>query len=375
MYIYIYIYIYDIYESGLNNKLHTIMKVLVIGGSAFMGRGVVETFLKEQHEVSILNRGKTPDPFGNKVKRILVSDRNDREAFRNALKSAGNVNVCVDFSAYIPSHVTDVLTVLHGKVGHYIFISTQAVYQSPFWDKKKKVVEDETYMLQIPQKNRTSYGWDKRGCEELLISSYTTGGFPSTRVRIPIINGANDPTYRLWRYHSWLKSKQPIYLTASENIEGYSCLWSEDVVRGIMKIIKAGSKTFGEVYNFSQNERPHPLKVFKIMASTNKYPNNNNGNDDKLVRILSKDMLKHLTKNEIRKLRGWSFLDGMDASLSIEKAKNELNWEPTKMELFYPKIVDWFETGESDLDTSKAPFNDTKLMEKLDKLYNSNSKV
>ncbi len=43
------------------------MKVLVIGGSGYMGKALVNQLLEQQHTVLILNRGRTPDEFGDRV--------------------------------------------------------------------------------------------------------------------------------------------------------------------------------------------------------------------------------------------------------------------------------------------------------------------
>ena len=102
------------------------MKVLVIGGSGYMGKALVEQLLAAGDTVLILNRGRTPDTFGDRVQR-LKADRDDRHGFRAALEAAGEVDAAIDFTAYEAQHVSDVVLVLAGKVGHYVFISTNSV--------------------------------------------------------------------------------------------------------------------------------------------------------------------------------------------------------------------------------------------------------
>ena len=60
---------------------------LVIGGSQFMGRTLVERLLSEKIEVTICNRGKTPSPFGDEVKYITVDRLNNRKEFCRCAKS------------------------------------------------------------------------------------------------------------------------------------------------------------------------------------------------------------------------------------------------------------------------------------------------
>src|SRR5260370_28939101 len=59
------------------------MKVLVIGGTLFIGKLLVEELLKEGHEVAVLHR-KPKHDFGRRVEN-LMADRNDAEALREAL--------------------------------------------------------------------------------------------------------------------------------------------------------------------------------------------------------------------------------------------------------------------------------------------------
>ena len=99
------------------------MKVLVIGGSGYMGKALVDQLLANGDTVTLINRGVTPDSFGDAVTR-LKADRDDRVQFRGALTEAGAVDACVDFSAYDAGHVSDVVLCLTGNCGHYIFIST-----------------------------------------------------------------------------------------------------------------------------------------------------------------------------------------------------------------------------------------------------------
>ena len=98
----------------------------MIGGSGYMGKALVEQLLAAGDTVLVLNRGRTPDTFGDRVQR-LKADRDDRAGFRAALGEAGELDAAIDFTAYEAHHVSDVVLVLAGKVRHYVFISTNSV--------------------------------------------------------------------------------------------------------------------------------------------------------------------------------------------------------------------------------------------------------
>ena len=108
-------------------------------------------------------------------------------------------------------------------------------------------------------------GWDKRGCEEVLVAAHAAGGFPATRLRIPAICGPGDTTYRWLRIHKWLQSGHPLY--ATNPIGGYCACYSLDVVAAVRAAIAAGSKTFGEAYHITQDPPTTLPQVVDAMAA------------------------------------------------------------------------------------------------------------
>lgn len=92
------------------------MKVLVLGGTRFVGRHIVEAALREGHSVDVFARGRTPAPEGA---RLLVGDR---DGDLSALD--GRWDAVVDVSAYVPRQVREATKRLSGRAGRYLFIST-----------------------------------------------------------------------------------------------------------------------------------------------------------------------------------------------------------------------------------------------------------
>ena len=61
------------------------MKILVLGGTRFFGVHLVNALLEDGHEVTIATRGRTADPFGSRVERIIV-ERTDGNAMKEAFR-------------------------------------------------------------------------------------------------------------------------------------------------------------------------------------------------------------------------------------------------------------------------------------------------
>jgi 2'-hydroxyisoflavone reductase len=100
------------------------MKVLVLGGTAFVGRHLVHAALLGGHEETVFNRGRQEAEMPAQVERL----RGDRGGQLEALRGR-RWDVAVDTCGYVPSIVRASATVLADCVEHYTFISSCSVYR------------------------------------------------------------------------------------------------------------------------------------------------------------------------------------------------------------------------------------------------------
>ena len=77
------------------------MKLLVLGGTRFLGRHVVATALAHDHSVTIFNRGRTPQSVEPGVT-VLIGDRDPHIASRACRARDGEWDAVVDTSGYVP---------------------------------------------------------------------------------------------------------------------------------------------------------------------------------------------------------------------------------------------------------------------------------
>ena len=99
------------------------MKILIIGGTRFVGRALVETAVSKGHTVTLFNRGKSnPDLFAD-VETIV----GDRDGGLDGLRGR-SWDVVIDTCGYLPRLVRDSAELLKDAVEQYIFISTISVY-------------------------------------------------------------------------------------------------------------------------------------------------------------------------------------------------------------------------------------------------------
>ena len=102
------------------------MKILVIGGTRYMGRIMVQNLLDQGDEVTIFSRGNTQPEWWDQVGHIQ-GDRNDHDGFNAKLKGAP-FDAVVDTQAYRWEDVESAIGTFEGSVGRYLFVSTGSVY-------------------------------------------------------------------------------------------------------------------------------------------------------------------------------------------------------------------------------------------------------
>jgi 2'-hydroxyisoflavone reductase len=100
------------------------LRILILGGTGFIGPHQVRYALARGHKVTVFNRGKNAQAWPGNVEE-LTGDRNLGDL--SALEGR-EWDVCIDNPTTLPFWVRDAGRVLRGKVGQYIFISTVSVY-------------------------------------------------------------------------------------------------------------------------------------------------------------------------------------------------------------------------------------------------------
>jgi 2'-hydroxyisoflavone reductase len=109
--------------GALPSRASSRQRLLILGGTGFIGPHLVEQALARGHDVTLFNRGRTNTHLFPEAKRLV----GDRDGGLDALKD-GSWDVVIDNSGYVPRHVRDSAQLLEGRVGRYLFTSTVAVY-------------------------------------------------------------------------------------------------------------------------------------------------------------------------------------------------------------------------------------------------------
>lgn len=165
------------------------LRILVLGGTGFIGPHMVRRAQERGHEVTLFNRGRTNTDLFPGVEKLV----GDRAGPLDVLRGR-TWDVVIDNSGYYPSHVKASAEALHGSVDHYLFTSTIDAYRD-----YRTVGIDESYPLHPadparPEDPRRFYGPLKADCERIVAGIY---GANSTRVRPGWIAGPGDNNHLL----------------------------------------------------------------------------------------------------------------------------------------------------------------------------------
>lgn len=166
--------------------------VLVLGGTRFFGKNLVELLLKEQIKVTLLTRGKTEDEFGDQVQRLVV-DREDAVALEKAIGDQ-QYDVVYDNICFTPQQAREAVSIFQNKAKRYILTSSLSVYDFGTGICHEADVDTHHYTIDADPEAELSYGEGKRQAEAVF---FQQADFPVAAVRFPIVLGPNDYTKRL----------------------------------------------------------------------------------------------------------------------------------------------------------------------------------
>jgi nucleoside-diphosphate-sugar epimerase len=167
------------------------VRALVLGGTVFLGRHVVETLLARGHEVTIFHRGQRGRDLFPGVERVL----GDRATDLDRLPAGARWDAVVDTSGFVPGVVASSAAALRERARHYVYVSSVSVY-----DISAPRLDESSTMLVLPGGASRdvmvpeTYGPLKRLCELEAIAAF--GPARTLIVRPGLIVGPCDPTDR-----------------------------------------------------------------------------------------------------------------------------------------------------------------------------------
>jgi 2'-hydroxyisoflavone reductase len=187
------------------------MRVLVIGGTLFIGKLLVKRLLTAGHEVTILHR-RPEHPFGRRVRNV-IADRNDAASIKSALSGLrfdAVYDIAYDWDrGTTAAQVEATAKSIPGDLSRYIFMSSVAAYGDGLNHS-----EDDPLASDI---HTDAYVKNKAASERALFRMYHESRFPLVTIRPPFVYGPENPFYREAFFWDRLRLDRPIIIPGDGN--------------------------------------------------------------------------------------------------------------------------------------------------------------
>jgi nucleoside-diphosphate-sugar epimerase len=280
------------------------VRALVIGGTHFVGRHIVELLLEHGHEVAVLNRGQSFDPLSAKVER-LRADRTRPDEFLGALQGRSFDSV-VDCVGYKKEEMQTLVDRFRGRVKRYVFISSVSVYRPA-----GILPIEESHPVQ--RDSQWAYPTQKVECENALEDAGREFGFPWVSLRPAYVYGPynSNPTAES-RFFARIEQGGTVPIPGSGDFVFHQT-HARDLARATLAAIER-QEAVGKIYNiagaFAQTATRFVQAIGEAM-----------GQDVDIA------YARHITRR--RDAAPFFFYQTRPTQIySIQRARRDLAWEP-----------------------------------------------
>jgi nucleoside-diphosphate-sugar epimerase len=204
------------------------MKILIIGGNRFFGRHLTQELLTEGHKITLLNRGKIDDGFGDCINRIRA-DRQHEFELKKAV-SHDEWDLVFDQVCYNAQEARSACRIFRDKVRRYIVTSSESIYDHGE-DQQESKFNPKIYRFTKDADHTENYQDAKRQVEAVFAQH---ASFEVTIVRPSLVVGLDDYTNRLKWHIDRVRNSLPIYFP---NIDIRSDFIRSDQAGLAMKLI------------------------------------------------------------------------------------------------------------------------------------------
>ena len=223
-------------------------KILIFGGTHFIGRVLVEDLLEmeDKYDVALFNRGITHPTLFPEVLTI----NGDRETSDIEKVLFDHWDAVIDISGYYPDSLESFLPKLKGRVGRYIFVSTVSVYDTNAYPKDDPnfLVKEDHPLLACTDEQRGGswsehYGEKKAECERVIQENHW---LDSIILRPSMVYGRYDYTERYYYWLQRIKMRDEI-LIPNDGEERGNMTFVDDLSRLLISSISV--KEHNGIYN------------------------------------------------------------------------------------------------------------------------------
>lgn len=230
------------------------LRILVLGGTKYLGPVFVREALVRNHTVTLFNRGVTNPGLFPGLERLRGNRFPEVGPGLNTLQGGREWDVVVDFPAYYPRLVEATARLLEPRVKHYVVMSSISVYQDfnriglAEKDAVRAMPPEVTERAVLEEGDWASYGARKAACERIAAEIFACR---SAAVRASGIVGLNsDDTTRYWPARVARGGRM---VAPGDGTDAYQCVDVRDVARLLLLTIE---RELTGVFNATGPEHP-----------------------------------------------------------------------------------------------------------------------
>lgn len=216
------------------------LRILLLGGTGFIGPHLVKRIVDRGHELTLFNRGRSEPGMYAELYPALENRVGDRDGDLASLET-GTWDAVIDNSGYTPQQVGATAQLLAGRVGQYLFTSTRGVYAG---FTSASMDEDATVgTAGVPDTEWTGYGPLKALAEREVWAAFPEG---TGIVRPPIITGPGDNTDRFTFWYDRVDRggevmapgdpSDPIQYVDVRDLADFVVKMAEEGIRGVYNV-------------------------------------------------------------------------------------------------------------------------------------------
>ncbi|NJK48935.1 NAD-dependent epimerase/dehydratase family protein [Candidatus Gracilibacteria bacterium] len=239
------------------------MKILIIGGTNFIGPPVVRQLCAMGHEVTVFNRGQTHADLPSQVN-YIKGDRNNLKEFKLEFERLAP-QIVLDTILYTEADAKTLMDTFRGIAQRIVAVSSMDVYRAydVLWKRENEIVptpltEDSPLRQHFyPFRNMPNQPFDRMEDYEKILAERVVMADPTllgTIIRLPMVYGIDDFLHRFYVYLKRMADRRPVILL-EESVAQWcgSYGYVENVARAIALAV-TNERAINRIYHVAETQ-------------------------------------------------------------------------------------------------------------------------